>query len=62
MYLVYSAAAIAEVVILLGSAIGLAFLIVRAIVRAVFTAQDDSPKAAPQDTAHLKRADSRPSG
>ena len=62
MYLVYSALALAEIFALFVSAIGVLFLIVRGIVRALMRPKDEGKQPAPQSTHHLKRADARQSG
>ena len=62
MYLVYSALALAEIFVLLVSALGVLFLAVRGIVRALMRPKDEGKQAAPQSAHHLKRADARHSG
>jgi predicted membrane protein len=63
MYLVFSTVALVEVFVLIASAIAVIFLIVRAIVRAIFVAKDETQRVPSQEEMrHLKRADSRPSG
>lgn len=63
MHLVYSALGLAEVFVLLASAIAVVFLIVRAIFRALFVAKDETQRVPPpKEMQHLKRADSRQSG
>ncbi len=51
---VYSALALAEIVILLISLAGVAFFVVRAVVRSLVTPKE--PKPRPEDLRHLKRA------
>ena len=57
MYLLYSALGLAEIFALFASAIAVGFLIVRAILRAIFVAKDETQKKArPEDLRQLKRA------
>jgi hypothetical protein len=61
MYLVYSTIGLAEVVVLLASAVGAIFLIVRALLRLVFTRKDETQTVTATDMHLNKRAD-RPFG
>jgi hypothetical protein len=61
MYLVYSTIGLAEVVVLLASAVGAIFLIVRALFRLVFTRKDETQTVTATDMHLNKRAD-RPFG
>ena len=61
MHLIYSAVGLLEIFVLFASAIGATFLIVRAILRALFVGKDKTQKTAPQDMHLHKRAD-RPFG
>lgn len=61
MYLVYSTVGLAEVVVLMASAVGAIFLIVRALVRLVFTRKDETQTVTATDM-HLNRRADRPSG
>ena len=62
MYLIYSALGLAEIFLLIVSAVTVAFLIVRGILRALFTSKDETTKPAPQRDYSHRRADSRPPG
>ncbi len=57
MSLIYSALALAEVCVLVASAVGIVFLIVRSIVRGATRRETDETKRVPkEDLRHLKRA------
>jgi predicted membrane protein len=63
MYLVFSTVALVEVFVLIASAIAVVFLIVRAIMRAIFVPKDETQRVPSQEEMqHLKRADSRMPG
>ena len=57
MYLVYSAVGLAEIFVLFASAIGVMFLIVRAIVRALFVRKDETQTVTAKDMHLNRRAD-----
>lgn len=61
MHLVYSAVGLAEVFVLLASAVGCIFLIVRGIVRFLFVRKDETQTVTATDMHLNKRAD-RPFG
>lgn len=61
MHLVYSAVGLAEVFVLLASAVGCIFLIVRGIVRFFFVRKDETQTVTATDMHLNKRAD-RPFG
>jgi hypothetical protein len=64
MEVVYTALGLAEVFVLLASAMALAFLILRAIIRSIFAKKKDETQRVPsaEEMRYLKRADSRISG
>jgi hypothetical protein len=63
MEVVYTALGLAEVFVLLASAIALAFWIVRAIFRSIFVKKDETQRVpSEEEMRHLKRADSRMAG
>jgi hypothetical protein len=61
MYLVYSTVGFVEIFVLLASAIGAIFLMVRAIVRVFFVRKDETQTVTAKDMHLNKRAD-RPFG
>jgi hypothetical protein len=63
MEVVYTALGLAEVFVLLASAMALAFLILRAIFRSIFAKKDETQRVpSVEEMRYLKRADSRISG
>lgn len=60
---VYTILGLAEVLVLIASALALAFLIVRAILRSIFVKKDETQKVpTEEELRHLKRAGSGMSG
>ena len=61
MHLVYSTAGLLEILVLLASAVGFVFLIVRGIVRFLFVKKDATQTVTAKDM-HLNRRADRPFG